>query len=97
MRYKYDGRKHPNTKFEKLKWTNKFKYFGEWIQPNRIDKKVNKVRGRKIELAYTLVQNRCNKRAMFYKEHTTTRIEPEGLYSTQCLILNEKMEKPREV
>lgn len=39
----------------------KFKYIGKWVQPitgeNGIDKETDKVRARKIKLAYRLAQN----------------------------------------
>lgn len=47
--------------------TDKLKYLGEWIEPNRFDNETKKGRTTKVELVYRLVQNICNKRVISYK------------------------------
>lgn len=95
IEYKHDKEKHLETRYGDIKRADKFKYLGEWIQPNGLDKEANKGRARKMELAYRLVQYRYNKRSISYRakiRHYTTVVRPEGLYSSECLILNKKGE-----
>lgn len=95
MEYRHNKEKHLETKYGKIKRSDKFKYLGEWIQPNGLDKEANKGRVRKMELAYKLVQHRYNKKAISYRakiKHYITVVKPEGLYSSECLIMNKKGE-----
>ena len=95
MEHKHSKEKYLDTKWGKIKRVDKFKYLGEWIQPNGGDKEASKGRIRKLELAYRLTQNTYNKRAISYRakiRHYNTVIKPEGLYSSECLILNRKKE-----
>ena len=95
IEHRHDGEKHMKTKYGKIKRVDKFKYLGEWIQPNGLDKEAIKARARKMELAYRLTQKRYNKTAISYKaklRHYTTVVKTEAVYSSECLILNKKME-----
>lgn len=41
--------------FEKINQRKTFKYLARWIQPNRSDEESNKVRAKRVELAYKFV------------------------------------------
>ena len=93
MEYRHLGERHIKVKHGTVKRTEKFKYLGEWIEPNGLDKEANRARARKLDLAYRLTQNRYNKRAISYKaklRHYSTVVKPEGLYASECLTLNKK-------
>lgn len=95
MEYRHHEERHMKVEHGTVKRTDKFKYLGEWIQPNGLDKEANKARARKLDLAYRLTQNRYNKRAISYKaklRHYSTVVKPEGLYASECLTLNKKGE-----
>ena len=50
------------TNYGKIKRVNKFKYLGELIQANALDKEAVLARARKLELAFQLTKNIYNKK-----------------------------------
>lgn len=66
------------------------------IQPKGLDKQVNEVRPKKVELAYNLTKDLHNKSQSQQKQilslqHTSKT--SECLYATKCLVLNKKRER----
>lgn len=95
MENKHKKEKYMKTKYGNIKRVDKFKYLGEWIQPNGLDETSNIERVKKLERSYGITQNRYNKRSISYKakiRHYNTVIKPEGLYASECLTLNKKGE-----
>uniref|UniRef100_A0A8D8RIQ9 Craniofacial development protein 2 n=2 Tax=Cacopsylla melanoneura TaxID=428564 RepID=A0A8D8RIQ9_9HEMI len=83
--------KQMKTKYGKINRVPKFKYLGEIIQPNGLDKEANKVRARKMENAFQLTRNIYNKKSLSINaklRHYNTVIKPESLYASECLTLN---------
>lgn len=77
----------------RVKKTNKFKYLGEWLEPNLSEGTALSTRINKLELAYQLTKNTYNKRCLsrnIKMKHYQTVIRPEALYASECLILNRK-------
>lgn len=77
----------------KITWTKKFKYLGEWIEPNISEKEAITARINKMEIAYQLTREVYNKRSMSFKaklRHYNTVIRPEALYAVECLAMNKK-------
>jgi len=91
MTNRKDASKHITTKYGKIKGVNKFKYLGELIQPNALDKGAILTRARKMEVAFQLTKNIYNKKSISINaklRHYNTVIKPEGLYASECLILS---------
>lgn len=79
------------TKYGRINKVNIFKYLGEFIQTNALDKTANRERTRKMELAFQLTRNIYNKKSMSIKaklRHYNVVIKPEGLYASECLAMN---------
>lgn len=86
-----DAPRQITTKYGKIKRVNKFKYLGELIQPNALDKEAVLARARKMELAFQLTKKIYNKKSISINaklRHYNTVIKPEGLYASECLTLN---------
>jgi hypothetical protein len=71
----------------------KFKYLGEWIQPNGLDNEANTVRAKKMETAFQLTRNVYNKKSLSTNTNAKIRyyntvVKPESLYASECLSLN---------
>lgn len=82
-----------NTKYGEIRRVSQFKYLGEIIQENGLEKAANKLRCQKIATAFRLTQNIYNKKSLskFSKlRHYSTVIKPECLYAAETLILNRK-------
>lgn len=82
----------------RIKHVEKFKYLGEWIEPNLSEREAFTSRLNKIETAYHLTKNVYNKRSISLNaklKHYCTVIRPEALYAAECLAMNKKgiMEK----
>lgn len=78
-----------------FKRTEKVKYLGRLVQPNGLDKDVNRTQVKNLKLAYRLTQNRYNKRAVCYQAeftYYTTSGKTRGSISLKCLTQNKKME-----
>ena len=72
---------------------NKFKYLGEWLQPNLSEEAALTARINKLHLAYRLTKNIYNKKCLSRNaklKHYQAVIRPEALYASECLILNRK-------
>ncbi|KAJ8886950.1 hypothetical protein PR048_013164 [Dryococelus australis] len=79
------------TEHGQINRVDKFKYLGEWIQPNGLDNTTNKQRVKKLELAYRITQNHYNKKAISIRakiRHYSTVIKPEATYGSECLTMN---------
>ncbi|KAL1460740.1 hypothetical protein WDU94_012692 [Cyamophila willieti] len=79
------------TKYGVIKKVTKFKYLGEIITPNGLDKEANQVRMRKMETAFQLTRNTYNKKSLSMNaklRHYNTVIKPESMYASECLSLN---------
>ena len=71
----------------------KFKYLGEWIEPNIREKEAFVARINKMEMAYHLTKDIYKSRSMSFKaklRHFVTVIRPEALYASECLAMNKK-------
>lgn len=91
MTNRKDAQRHITTKYGKIKRVNKFKYLGELILPNALDKEAILARARKMELAFQLTKNIYNKKSISINaklRHYNTVVKPEGLYASECLALN---------
>ena len=76
-----------------IKRTEKFKYLGEWIEPNLSERASLSMRVNKLELAYRLTKNTYNKKCLSRNlklTHYTSVIKPEALYAMECLSLNRR-------
>ncbi|XP_025830255.1 uncharacterized protein LOC112905593 [Agrilus planipennis] len=85
------GPKFLETIYGKIKKVAKFKYLGEIIQSNGLDKEANMARTRKMETAFHLTKNVYNKKSISRNtklKHYDTVIKPEGLYASECLAMN---------
>ncbi|KAI5734809.1 hypothetical protein M8J77_010675 [Diaphorina citri] len=83
--------KQIKTKYGQINRVAKFKYLGEIIQPNGLDKEANKVRARKMETAFQLTRNIYSKKCLSINakiRHYNTVIKPECMYASECLALN---------
>lgn len=83
--------KYMETKFGRIKKATKFKYLGEIVQPNALDKEANLARARKMEAAFQLTKNLYNKKSLSINaklQHYNTVIKPECLYASECLSMN---------
>lgn len=70
-----------------------FKYLGEWISWNSLDKKALVIRANKVELAFQLTKNIYNKKSLSWNSklrHYKTVIKPEALYAAETLRLCNK-------
>ena len=79
------------TNYGKIRKVSKFKYLGELIQPNALDKEAVLARAREMELAFQLTKNIYNKKSISINaklRHYNTVIKPDGLYASECLALN---------
>lgn len=84
------------TQIGKIERVSKFKYLGETIQQNGLEKSAIDVRINKMERAYGLTKNIYNKKCISRKtklKHYTTVVRPECLYGAECLTMNYKMDK----
>ncbi|KAI5714466.1 hypothetical protein M8J77_000221 [Diaphorina citri] len=84
---------HMHTKYGQIKKVPKFKYLGEIIEPNALDKEGNKARMRKMETAFHLTKDVYNKKSLSINakiRHYNTVIKPECLYASECLTMNTK-------
>lgn len=76
-----------------IKRVDKFKYLGEWIEPNMSEKAAFASRMNKMEMAYHLTRNVYNKKSVSLNaklKHYCTVIRPEALYAAECLVMNKK-------
>lgn len=81
------------TKYGKIQRVSHFKYLGETIMENGLEKIANKIRCQKMEIALRLTQNIYNKKSLSRNtklRHYNTVIKPECLYGAETLILNRK-------
>ena len=77
----------------KIRRTEKFKYLGEWIEPNISEKAALASRINKMEVAYQLTKGVYNKRSVSFNaklRHYCTVIRPKALYAAECLAMNRK-------
>jgi hypothetical protein len=84
-----------NTKYGIIKRVAKFKYLGEIIQPNALDKEGNRARCRKMETAFQLTKNMYNKKSISLNAKLrlyNTVIKQECLYASECLTMNTNKE-----
>lgn len=84
------------TDIGQIKRVNKFKYLGEIIQENGLEKLAVEERVHKMERAYGITRNIYNKRCLSKNlkiQHYNTVVKPECLYASECLVLNYKLQK----
>ena len=84
------------TEIGKIKRVKKFKYLGEIIQENGLEKSAVEERIHKMERAYGITRNTYNKKCLSKNlkiQHYRTVIKPESLYASECLALNYKLDK----
>ncbi|KAI5720012.1 hypothetical protein M8J77_000651 [Diaphorina citri] len=85
--------KQMKTKYGVINKVEKFKYLGEIIQANAMDKEANHKRVNKMEVAFQLTKNFYNKKSISINakiRHYQTVIKPECLYASECLSLHTK-------
>ena len=62
--YRHNKEKHLETKYGKIKRSDKFKYLGEWIEPNNSEKFTISTRVHKFETAFRLTHQLYNKKSI---------------------------------
>lgn len=88
--------KYIQTQIGKIQQVSNFKYLGETIQQNGLEKFAIDVRVNKMERAYGLTKNIYNKKCISRKtklKHYTTVVRPECLYACECLTMNYKLDR----
>lgn len=84
------------TDIGQIEKVKKFKYLGEIIQENGLEKSAVEDRIRKIERAYGITKNYYNKKCLSKNlklRHYNTVVKPECLYASECLVLNYRLDK----
>lgn len=84
------------TDIGQIEKVKKFKYLGEIIQENGLEKSAVEERVHKMERAYGITKNFYNKKCLSKNlkiRHYTTVVKPECLYASECLVLNYKLDK----
>lgn len=82
--------KHFKVGEQKIEIVKEFKYLGEWISWNALEKKAMESRRNKVELAFQLTKNTYNKKSLSWNakiRHYNTVIKPEALYAGETLSM----------
>lgn len=83
----HDTEKHLYSRFGKIEWTDKFKYL---LPSEFVDMEANEGKVREMKLAYGIDKSE--------RSPTRTVVKLQRLYSSECLILNNKgeIEEPKK-
>lgn len=83
------------TKYGKINRVHKFKYLGEIILANGLEREANEWRNHKLKRAFWMTGNVYNKKCISRNtkiRHYNTVVKPEGLYAAETLTMNRKGE-----
>lgn len=75
---------------QKIEIVRDFKYLGEWISWNGLEKKAMESRRNKMEIAFQLTKDTYNKKSLSWNakiRHYSTVVKPEALYAAETLSI----------